>query len=429
MSKGNLKSYHVEAWDTLQYLFKVKKINDHTLHFVAKFSGKLDWKRLNQAVSLSADAFPLVRCRFNENKGHPYWEDKGFASDEMVSFIEIENTDESAFEFLHKEVDTVNGPQLKIQLIRNNKADTLCVKINHMLCDAAGFKDYLYLLSSIYTQVGENPEYRPHSVMGDRKIQQVLKTFSAQDKLNIIFKKYNMAVHDKALFNFEGDLKNPFIELRTIPREQFRLLKEYAKVHDATVNDVILTAFIRVLYGLFGRVVTVPCTIDLRRHLLNHKAAGICNLVTNLSCNIGSDLGVSFDDTLDKVKLAMNKEKANIGYIKSLSLLEIAFRIFPYKTARKIVEKIFFNAPIAFTNVGILDKNKLNFGQTKISGAYMTGSIKYIPYFQLALSTFDDEVTFSINLYGTQSDRAKISSFCDKFALELQNANLLRTGG
>lgn len=42
MSRNNLKSYRVEAWDTLQYLSKVKKINNYTLHFVAQFSEMLE---------------------------------------------------------------------------------------------------------------------------------------------------------------------------------------------------------------------------------------------------------------------------------------------------------------------------------------------------------------------------------------------------
>lgn len=422
MLKENSVRYHVEAWDTLQHLFKVKKINDHTLHFVARLSGKLDLDRLKHAVNLSADAFPLIRCRFHESNGRSYWEDQGFTSDEMVRLIETKSTQESIRQLICKESDATNGPQLKIGIIRSGGIDTLCVTINHMLCDAAGFKDYLYLLSSIYTKIGQNPDYCPESAMGDRKINQVLKTFSTRDKLKILFQKNDMSTHDKAMFDFEEDLENPFIEMRTVPHEQFCLLKAYAKAHGATVNDVMLTAFIRVLFHLFGRVISVPCTIDLRKYLPNRRADGICNLVTNLTCNIGADIGAEFDGTLDKVKLAMKKEKASTSCIKSVALMEIIFMMLPYNTVRNIIKKSFSNAPIAFTNVGILDKNQLRLGETEMTGAYMTGSIKYNPYFQLAVSTFDNEVTFSVNFYGTQSDKNKIACFCDEFALELKNA-------
>lgn len=52
----------------------------------------------------------------------------------------------------------------------------------------------------------------------------------------------------------------------------------------------------------------------------------------------------------------------------------------------------------------------------------MTGSIKYAPYFQLDISTFDDQATLSVNLYGTQSDRNKVSRFLDDIVHELQSA-------
>ncbi|MNP48789.1 hypothetical protein D3C76_1429300 [compost metagenome] len=87
--------------------------------------------------------------------------------------------------------------------------------------------------------------------------------------------------------------------------------------------------------------------------------------------------------------------------------------------ARGIIKKKFTNPLIAFTNIGILDKTRLKFGKVEITKAYMTGSIKYSPYFQLAISTFDNQAILSVNLYGTQSDRNTISFFLDKLVQEL----------
>ncbi|WP_236886661.1 hypothetical protein [Clostridium beijerinckii] len=78
------------------------------------------------------------------------------------------------------------------------------------------------------------------------------------------------------------------------------------------------------------------------------------------------------------------------------------------------------NPPIAFTNIGIIDERQLAFGDIDIIEAYMTGSIKYDPYFQLAISTFNNVATLSVNLYGTQSDKNKVNIFLDKFINELQ---------
>ena len=146
--------YHVEAWDILQNLFKVKKINNHVLHFAAEFSSELDFECIKKAVGLLSGGFPLICCGYAENGcRRPVWVDKGYQPEDIASLIETEDSAESTRKFLCQEIDQKNGPQMKIGVIRSENTDTLCIIINHMLCDAAGFKDVLYTLSSIYTHL------------------------------------------------------------------------------------------------------------------------------------------------------------------------------------------------------------------------------------------------------------------------------------
>lgn len=418
-AKAEFLKYPVEAWDILQSLFKEQKINDHTLHFVASFSRELNLSLLQRSVALSADAYPLIRCRFVSKGGRPRWEEAYYPAGAMVLFSETENAAENIEKFLGASLDETVGPQVQFGLFRQNGRDTLAVLMNHMLCDAAGFKEYLYLLCDIYTNL-ENGTAMYSPVSGSRRIGQLFRAFSIRGRVKILTSKNDISTHDPARFELEGDLANPFIERRTIPREAFISLKTYAKSHHATVNDLILTAYIRTLNHLFGRPIAIPCTVDLRKYLPDRKAEGLCNLSTNLTCDIGKELGTSFGQTLDRVKQAMAREKNSTACVKSLILLEKIFDILPYKTAKSILNKSFSNAPIALTNIGILDSARLSFGTSVITEAYMTGSIKYSPYFQMAISTFDNQATLSVNLYGTSFDRKIISDFLDDVMLELQ---------
>lgn len=410
--------YRVEAWDSLQNLFKIKKINDHTLHFVASFEGKLDVIRLVKSVALSAEAFPLLKCRFNEDGGRPYWESCSDTTDEMLTLIETADVLKAVDQFLVSEINASAGPQIKLGVIRDTQADTLVILMNHMLCDAAGFKDYLYLLSGIYNNSRENADFQP-PVLGSRRLSQINRMLSFKDRMKILFSKNDMFTHDPAQFQLEGDLNNPFIEIRYIPEEVFLKLKEYAGNHDATINDMILTAYIRALYVTFGYAFAIPSTVDLRKYLPDCKAESICNLCTNLTCDIGSDIGTTFGDTLLKVRESMKKEKSSTACIKSMSILEKVFDVLPYRLAERIVNKSFNNALIAFTNIGIIEKTRFHFDELQITNAYMTGSVKYSPYFQLAVSTFDNKPALSVNLFGTEADRGKVSAFLDKVVLEL----------
>lgn len=107
---------------------------------------------------------------------------------------------------------------------------------------------------------------------------------------------------------------------------------------------------------------------------------------------------------------------------RSIRFKAEAWDILQFLFKAKKINESFSNAPIAFTNIGVLDKSRLTFGRVNITQAYMTGSIKYTPYFQLAVSTFDDQATLSVNLYGTQSDRYKVSRFLDGIVHKLQSA-------
>lgn len=419
--------YHVEAWDILQNLFKVKKINNHVLHFSAEFSSELDFAVIKKAVGLLSGGFPLIRCGYVEN-GHrrPVWADRSHRSEDITSLIETEDPAESVRKFLCQEIDLKNGPQMKIGVIRSESADTLCVIINHMLCDAAGFKDVLYTLSSIYTHLEKGEKVQIGSMIRDRSIGQILKKQSLSGRMKIYGSKNRLNPHGDQKFDFEGDLSNPFIAARKIPREQFRLIKEYAKSRRASINDVMLTAFLRVLFQTFGSAASLPCAIDLRRFLPGRSAGSICNLMSNISCDIGPDIGGSFEDTLSRVKREMDFQKTNPGSIKNIALLEKLFCVFPYPIAYDILKSYFSNPPIAFTNIGILDKKRLVFGNTEMTSAFMTGSIKYDPFFQVSLTTFDDEAVLCVNLYGTENDRQKIDKFLNDFLLELDDGILRR---
>lgn len=104
-------------------------------------------------------------------------------------------------------------------------------------------------------------------------------------------------------------------------------------------------------------------------------------------------------------------------------MLEKVFDVLPYKLAKSILNKSFDNALIAFTNIGIIDKTQFYFDDLEITNAYMTGSVKYSPYLQLAVSTFDNNPVLSVNLYGSQADRDMVSDLLDKVVLQLYRNN------
>lgn len=51
-----------------------------------------------------------------------------------------------------------------------------------------------------------------------------------------------------------------------------------------------------------------------------------------------------------------------------------------------------------------MDAKTLKFGDLTTEDTFITGSIKKAPYIQLALTTYNNEITFTVALYANEED-------------------------
>lgn len=421
MPKNNIVKYKAATWDIMQHIFR--KFNDHQLHCVIHFDTHMDESCLRKAVDMSTDAFPILRSKFVEKSyfKFPYWEDCYFTSENIVKMIKTENIEKTIEKLIVAKTRENFGPQIMINIIRSSKSDSLCIIMNHMVSDGVGFKEYLYMLSLIYSHLKNNADYVLDIKMGSRSTSQIFKKINILDKIKILLTSTKLSKYDSGvIFPLEGDKRNPFILIRKIPREKVLLIKNCAKTNKATINDALLSAYIRALYKVLKiNHLALPCPVNLRRYLPDGKSEGICNLTSNMVCEIEYEIGETYEETLLKVKKSMDSEKDNFSCLKGPLIIEMIFGVLPYKTAKQAIIKIFNNPTIAMTNIGIIDKKKLVFDGLNIKDTFICGSIKYKPYFQIAITTFDDEITLSINFCGTESDKTKIIEFLSIFENEL----------
>jgi NRPS condensation-like uncharacterized protein len=294
----------------------------------------------------------------------------------------------------------------------------MCIIMNHMVCDGAGFKEYLYLLSEIYTRIQNNTYSDFRYINGSRSLKQIYKKFNLIDRLKIHRLPSELTEdQNKTCFPLNGEPtgKHPFILTYKLSENRFNMLKKYGQDRSVTINDIVLAAYIRALYKILNikksESLTIPCFIDLRRYLPDKKAQGICNLTSIVTCNMGYDIGDNFDETVRKVNAEMNKKKDYYPGLNRLPTLCLLFKTLPFYRIKDIIKSNYVNPLIGMTNIGIIDPERLIFGKTPIEDALITGSIKYPPYFQLALTTFNNSITFSVNLYGSKDDAGLIQKF------------------
>jgi NRPS condensation-like uncharacterized protein len=424
--------FPAEVWDQMQFFFQ--EYNDHHVHAVIYFQDLLDRECLKKAVCLTMEMLPILGSRFVINQYSPYWEKVNPLQDtQVISFVDCSNPEEEINRFITGLTNELTGPQLMVRAIRSSNQDTLCIVMNHMVSDGAGFKKYLYLLGRVYTEILNGATDLPDYPSGSRSAQQIYRQFKLGDRLKIFLLPNRLRKKSNRIsfpFSQGNGRHQPFILTQRLFPDKFRLLKAYAKEHSATVNDLIMAAYYRTLSKLLdlkpNQSLTIPCAIDLRRYLSNRNTAGICNLTSMIVCNIGPYIGADFEETLTKVNQAMNVQKKNYPGLHGLSTLNILFKVLPFAMLRKFIKQNMVNPLIAITNIGVIDSEKLFFGKIPVADAFITGSIKYPPYFQLALTSFNDTITFSVNLYGSEEDREFIQKFLIMLDQELQSIPVIQ---
>jgi NRPS condensation-like uncharacterized protein len=422
----SLMDYTAEIFDQVQLLFDITGFNDHQLHCVLKFESGLDAAVLKKAVISSIEAIPILGTRYIDG-GRPHW-----TSIEPDSFNEgfvITRTEAEFEELVVSRVDENRGPQIKVCLLDSTPL-AVALTINHMVCDAAGFKEYLYFLCKIYSGMMADPAYRPTTMVGDRSIHGVLKRIGMGVKLGSLVSQSgeNNRSGDHRFPLSEGGEARPFILTRKIGRETTAEIRDYCQARRATLNDAVLTAYYRCLFRRLrlgpGDELRIPVMVDMRRYL--REAAGL-NPLTNLSSTVITRLKhrpeENFEATLGRVKSVMDEKKgSNIG-INAFIKLDLAYRLLENKRANRQLKSSLKNPLICMTNVGILDSTRISFGDLHPHDAFLCGSIKYKPHFQLAMSSYEDEITLSSNLYGSASDRDNIFAFFDEMEEEFRTGN------
>ena len=138
------------------------------------------------------DVFPILKSRFVDGK-NPHYEYINRSIDNIVTCVQSDFVEQELNKFITTKIDELKGPQLMVKVIRNKYKDILCVVINHMICDASGFKEYLYLLSSIYTNLKKNLDYKPLSTATSRSLSQIYKKFNIIDRFKMIFMPYSIS--------------------------------------------------------------------------------------------------------------------------------------------------------------------------------------------------------------------------------------------
>ncbi|HEX9059552.1 MAG TPA: condensation domain-containing protein, partial [Clostridia bacterium] len=381
------------------------------LQAVLKLNGKLDFAKLSEAARLSIEEEPVFKCRFVEGNP-PYWKrEESIDQSALCSFEAVNNTEEAVQRFLESSLDMDNDPMIKIRLICSEAHDTLCIKFNHACCDGIGTKEYLQLLSKIYSALdSENGIFIPIPKTRGRIDQdRLFKELGITDQEAMWIPGSDISTPTWAFPWKHGTSNDIRVVVSSLSAGQLDEMKIFGKSRKVTINDIILAAYYRAMLKTgepaYAIPMEVPVTIDLRRHLPDHKTEAIRNFSGSANTRITMMESDSFDDTLSKVANAMNDIKSHYPGLQSAIGLErlekISFQeTLNYYQATKECPVYYGDKCVpTLSNLGFISDSKIKFGKIVATDAYIVPPVVRAPGLLLMVSTYNGILTLAAGYY------------------------------
>lgn len=351
-----------------------------------KFAGHLNIDRLKQAVALSGEIVPEILFGYNFQKG--CFIPLGYTVDDVVMEHVTEPTP-----LLRP--DLSKHPQLKIVITPHQQYDQVIVVMSHILADGEGFLQYLYLLAAFYND---------EQADGNRKNERNLTPFLENIRVLAPTQqtRHNRHLSVPPLRSF-GKGNYLFCLKTQIPAESMRSIHQKAKQFGVTLNDVFMTAYVRVIARLQNiSTVVIPCPADLRRFSPQVQKLTVANM-TGVYREIAVEMehNCTFDATLKQVHIEMSLQKSRYRCFAGIRALHKTFHRIPCSILEKIIKVIYPLYPVSYTNIGVIDDTKLYFKDCTIQSCFFTGTYRLPPDFQLTVSTFKNVCTLNCTLCGS----------------------------
>ena len=392
---------------------------DLMIQLELRFGHQLDATRLARALDLLLDAEPVLGCRLVEVDGPPHWVRLAPAERQCLQQVEGQAGYDA---FVERSADTHRGPQVTAGLWSAEDGDRVALKVAHEAADAGGVKHLTARLSAIYERLRTDPAYRPEpNLDGARDPGQVLRLVPWRERPGI-WLRYLLEL---GRFSSPWRSLRPPIEAgpprglrfhrRDLAPSLVQPLAAWGRARGATLNDLFLAAFFRALVAVAGWDGRTPLrasmTHDLRRHLPQRRAGGICNLSAIEFLRLPLPLGDDLAGTLERVVSVTRRSKAHWGGLNAYVGLFPAARVLSHAGLKRLVAAFLDRSvrgrhfPPGLTNMGPLDPAALVFEAPPDHARLLVPPI-HPPGLGVGLSGYRGGLSLSAGIYpSTGGDR------------------------
>jgi NRPS condensation-like uncharacterized protein len=299
-------------------------------------------------------------------------------------------------------LDVDEGPQLRVFLVRDAQQDSLCLIINHMVCDAVGYKNYLTEVARLYSRIAEGLEPSPTPFVRQRGTRAVLRGFTLRDRLRVPFAA-TLAPGAEEIREFRQNAGFAFesgtFDLLTmsLPATSFKPIRTTVKALGFTVNDLFMASLALACHRV-RKVdkILLPCTMDLRRFAPPGIKMGVTNLSSRCPCVISVSPNDMIENVMAKVVEPMKVYKQGFYAVNNLISWQLLLKSASPQQINQIFQDGDLTFPLSATNLGVIDEDSVRFGNVSVRSAHMAAPAAPPISLFTAISTFRDELTISV---------------------------------
>ena len=207
-------------------------------------------------------------------------------------------------------------------------------------------------------------------------------------------------------------------------------MRELSKKMGITVNDAIMAMVFRSLYELCGLKdddsLTVSCAIDLRKHIVEGGLkGGLTNHTAWMAVRTLAKGDTMQDTVVNIIRSTKGFKRDKFMGLYSLPLLKLAYTIFPQDIAEFAIKAGYDNPLIAASNMGLLNAEKLTPNGLKLVDGFISGAVKYKPFFLMSVTTLLNRITLSTSIRGNQKDIDIANHYFDLVMKNLKEFNAI----
>lgn len=414
-------------------MYGLRAVTVPLIHWTVDFEGPIDRARMARALRLVLDAEPVLGCRFVPRPIQPYFE--RFPSDDLDRRELLREGDGGLVDgrhpvesFLAEEPDLGAEPQLKALMVPHKGGERLVLKISHLTADGAGAKEIAYRLASVYRKLARRPNLNVVPNQSSRSMLQVCRHVPPFSVPRLLWRSVKDNVTTRVPYRSlqypsgRRDTGPMSFEVHRFSGARFAALDAFRRRTGATMNDLLVTAMLRASVRMLGEgapgAYRLLVTVDLRRFIPRKVGAAAANLSSFLIIDLGRDLGRTFSETLGRAKTRLDAAKAELPglafMLGSLVVtLPVPFFLLPALGTLIMNGGAFTgNEPPALTNVGRIERRKLDFGGPAVANAEVGVTASLPPHVVIAASGFGDSATLSA---GFQESAVPRKLFVDLF--------------